>query len=43
MRSYKKRGWGNTVSACTNPAIAGTIRVLGLIILSSQEGARCDE
>jgi len=35
MRSYKKTGWGHPLSACTNPAIAGTIRVLDLIILSS--------
>jgi hypothetical protein len=43
MRSYKKTGWGHPLSACANPAIAGTIRVLDPIILSSQEGARCDE
>ena len=43
MRSYKKTGWGHPLSTCVNPAIAGTIRVLDPIILSSQEGARCDE
>jgi hypothetical protein len=43
MRSSEKTGWGDPLSACANPAIAGTIRVLDPITLSSQEGARCDE
>ena len=43
MRSYKKPGVGEPLSTCANPAIAGTIRVLDPITLSSQEGARCDE
>ena len=43
MRSYKETRSGHPLSACANPAIAGTIRVLDPIILSSQEGARCDE
>jgi hypothetical protein len=43
MRSYGKRGWGASLSACADPAFAGTIRVLDPVILSSQEGARCDE
>jgi hypothetical protein len=44
IRSYEKnRGWGPRLSACANPAVPCTIRVLDPIILSSQEGARCDE
>ena len=43
MRSCEKNGVAAPLSACANPAIAGTIRVLDPIILSSQEGARCDE
>jgi hypothetical protein len=43
MRSYEKNEGGGTLSACANPAFAGTIRVLDPVILSSQEGARCDE
>jgi hypothetical protein len=29
--------------ACANRAIEGTIRVLDAVILTSKEGARCDE
>jgi hypothetical protein len=41
IRTYKKNGGGGCLfSACANPAIAGTIRVLNPI---SKEGTRCDD
>jgi hypothetical protein len=44
IRSYEKNGVGpSPLSACVDAAFAGTIRVLDPVILTSKEGARCDE
>jgi hypothetical protein len=38
-----KKPGGGALPACANNAIAGTIRVLDPVILTSKEGARCDD